>query len=53
MVELLPIVKLRCWSCGHIWKPRNEVLPVCCPRCKTYNWREDRLKDEYQKQLKI
>jgi hypothetical protein len=27
---------LNCSHCGHKWIPR--IIPVQCPRCKTYNW---------------
>ncbi len=23
-----------CSHCGHIWQPRIERVPVCCPRCR-------------------
>ncbi len=32
--------KFLCNKCGHEWWPRSDVLPVMCPRCKSYKWDE-------------
>ena len=37
------IFTCKCQKCGHEWAP-NKENPVCCPRCKSYNW--DKLKGE-------
>ena len=34
--------KEHCNQCGHEWMPRTEWLPVACPRCKRYDWREEK-----------
>jgi len=35
----------QCEQCGHKWKERAEN-PMCCPKCKRYNWR---IKNDLQK----
>ena len=32
-----------CKNCGHKWNQRIED-PATCPRCKSYNWKEEKLK---------
>jgi predicted nucleic acid-binding Zn-ribbon protein len=27
-----------CKRCGHLWAPRTEERPKCCPKCKSYEW---------------
>ena len=31
---------LHCKACGHKWIPR--VVPVTCPRCKSYNYNKEK-----------
>jgi Zn finger protein HypA/HybF involved in hydrogenase expression len=37
--EIIPYrTKVRCKSCGHVWKPRSQ-RPYQCPRCwKIHTW---------------
>lgn len=49
--ERLQIVKLICCRCGHTWIPRNELMPIACPRCKTFKWRKENSKNENQQTL--
>jgi len=49
--ERLPVIKLRCFQCGHVWIPRSEIMPVACPYCKTFNWKEERYTDENQRSV--
>lgn len=35
--------KLKCKKCKHEWLPREEI-PKMCPRCKTYDWKEVKVK---------
>jgi len=40
--------KTACRSLGFKWMPRSPGLPKCCPRCKSYHWKEreeDRIKE--------
>jgi len=37
----------KCNRCGHEWKTKTKLrgakerkLPLCCPRCKRYDWGE-------------
>ncbi len=48
----IPMVKLRCFQCGHVWIPRTELTPVACPYCKTFNWKEDVFRDKNQQTLR-
>lgn len=31
-------LKCECRLCGHKWERRVPKLPLCCPRCKRYDW---------------
>lgn len=34
-------MKFKCSLCGYEWNSRKEgKVPVSCPRCKRYDWRE-------------
>jgi len=50
MVQTLKIQTLHCNRCNHSWVPR--IVPVQCPRCKSYYWNEpkdfDRRRREYK-----
>ena len=50
MVNEINIQMLNCNRCGHKWIPR--VIPVQCPKCKSYYWNEnkdfDKRKEEYK-----
>jgi DNA-directed RNA polymerase subunit RPC12/RpoP len=32
----------KCERCSHEWVPRNEPLPLVCPRCKSPYWNRPR-----------
>ena len=46
----IQIEKLTCNRCGHKWIPR--VIPVTCPKCKSYYWNEDKDFDRRKKEFK-
>ena len=31
-----------CKRCGHEWEPRGEKKPKACPKCKRYDWDEQK-----------
>ena len=33
-------IVLRCNQCPHEWAQRGVNVPLCCPRCKRYDWNE-------------
>ena len=34
-------MKFKCSLCGYEWNSRREgEVPIACPRCKRYDWRE-------------
>lgn len=34
-------MKFKCSLCGYEWKSRKvEDVPISCPRCKRYDWKE-------------
>lgn len=35
--------ELQCIRCEWIWTPRIED-PKCCPHCKSYEWKEEKVK---------
>lgn len=43
MAEVLIKKKgFKCERCGHEWIPRNEEMPIICPRCKSPYWNKSR-----------
>jgi len=40
------MTKLLCKKCGHLWVPYRPN-PKACPRCKRYDWREERIRQRY------
>jgi len=36
----------RCQKCSHLWSPRREEKPKCCPHCKQYEWDKPLTKKE-------
>lgn len=42
------IQTLSCSRCGHQWVPR--IITKQCPRCKTFNWNQDKDYDRRRKE---
>lgn len=38
-------MKNKCKLCGHEWESRLEC-PLACPRCKRYDWKQDKTKEK-------
>ena len=39
MAEILIKKKgFKCERCEHEWIPRNEEIPIICPKCKSPYW---------------
>jgi len=38
--------KNRCVKCGHEWIPRTEKVTKSCPKCKRYDWKEEKMKED-------
>ena len=32
----------RCERCGHEWRPKSDVMPTICPKCKSPYWDKPR-----------
>ena len=32
----------RCNQCGYVWTPRVSGVVVACPKCKRYDWNEEK-----------
>lgn len=39
----MPIRKLRCSRCGHVWTPSGDLLPTACAKCKSPYWNRMRV----------
>jgi predicted Zn-ribbon and HTH transcriptional regulator len=39
--KAVKVVEMECLQCGHKWTARKKE-PACCPRCKRYNWNEEK-----------
>jgi len=35
----------KCKLCGYGWTSLKEAPPKACPRCKRYDWQEDKKND--------
>lgn len=45
--------KLKCNRCGLEWTPRVSHVPRACPKCKSYKWNEEVIKDVKRKIEKL
>lgn len=32
------MTKYKCLKCNHTWPGRTNPSPLCCPKCKRYDW---------------
>ena len=45
MEQKIQLYVLECKRCHHKWIPRTSE-PTLCPHCKSYLWREEKLKKD-------
>ncbi len=38
-------MEIKCKRCGHEWDSRVKE-PACCPKCKRYDWNEEKEEKE-------